>query len=64
MSIFFYSAGSHGASERDVRESDSFIAGAKSSQATSFTKLLGFVAFDIPVSETFGALLPKGMVAL
>lgn len=31
-----YSAAIHAASERDVREADRLLAGAKSSQATSF----------------------------
>lgn len=56
-----YSAGIHGASERDVREADSLLAGAKSSQATLFIQLPFFAAFNIAASQTFGAFLPKGM---
>lgn len=48
---------------KDVREADSILAGAKSSQATSFIKLLFFAAFNITASQTFRAFLPKGMAA-
>lgn len=47
---WFYSAGIHGAPESDVREADSLLAGAKSSQATSFIYVLFFAAFNIAAS--------------
>lgn len=53
----------HAASERDAREADRLLAGAKSSQATSFIQPVLFATFNIEASQTFGAFLPEATVA-